>query len=204
MDIKELAVPGAYEVTSTVHADDRGAFLEWFRADAFNVATGHDFRLAQANVSVNRAGALRGLHFAQLPPGQAKYVTCLSGAVFDVVVDIRVGSPTYGAWDAVRLDDESRRAVYVGEGLGHGFLALAEGTVVSYLCSAPYAPGREHDIDPFDPAIGIEWPSTTRDDAPLEVLRSAKDLAAPSLEEVRRRGVLPDYDETRAFVAGLA
>jgi dTDP-4-dehydrorhamnose 3,5-epimerase len=98
MDIRELPIQGAFEVTPQVHGDPRGEFLEWFRADRFTEATGHPFTLAQANASVSSAGTLRGIHFAQLPPSQAKWVTCLQGAILDVVVDIRVGSPTYAEW----------------------------------------------------------------------------------------------------------
>ncbi|MGH3508790.1 MAG: dTDP-4-dehydrorhamnose 3,5-epimerase family protein [Nocardioidaceae bacterium] len=203
MDVRELSVTGAFELTPRLHGDDRGGVLEWFRADEFADAVGHRFDLVQANLSLNRAGALRGIHFARLPPSQAKYVTCVHGAAFDVVVDIRVGSPTYGRWDAVLLDDTDHRVIYVGEGLGHAFLALADDTAVSYLCSAPYTPQREHDIDPFDPALAIDWPATTRDGSPLEVLRSEKDASAPTLEEVRRRGLLPTHDEVRAFLTGL-
>ena len=115
--------------------------------------------LAQANCSVSSAGTLRGIHFAQLPPSQAKFVTCVHGAAFDVVVDLRAGSPTFGQWDAVLLDARDRRAVYLPEGLGHAFMALEDDTVVTYLCSTPHAPDREHGIHPLDPQIGIEWPT---------------------------------------------
>src|SRR5690606_18710753 len=100
--------------------------------------------LRQANCSVSSARVLRGLHFARVPPSQAKYVTCVRGSVFDVVVDIRVGSPTFGRWDAVRLDDRDRRTIYISEGLGHAFLALEDDSTVMYLCSAQYDPQREH------------------------------------------------------------
>ena len=160
--------------------------------------TGHRFDIRQANCSVSAKGVLRGLHFAQLPPSQAKYVTCLKGSVFDVVVDIRVGSPTYGAWDAVLLDDVDRRSIYLSEGLAHGFLSLQDDSTVMYLCSTPYAPQREHTIAPTDPAIGIDWPLPA--DA---VLLSDRDAAAPSLAEARQAGVLPDWSETTAFIAGL-
>lgn len=203
MQITPLSIEGAFVFTPTIHSDDRGSFLEWFRADAFEEATGHPFTLAQANSSVSRAGTLRGIHFAQLPPSQAKYVTCSSGSILDVVVDIRVGSPTYGQWEGVRLDGSTRRAVYLAEGLGHAFMALEEDTVVNYLCSAPYAPGREHGIDPRDPAIGIEWPTAAADGSPLAMLLSPKDEAAPSLAEVEAHGLLPTVDEARAFVASL-
>lgn len=201
MEFRELKVPGAYEVTPVVHADSRGSFHEWFRAVEFEEALGHGLDLKQANCSVSAVGTLRGVHFAQLPPSQAKFVTCLSGAVMDVVVDIRVGSPTFGQWDSVVLDDVDRRCVYLTEGLGHAFLALDDRSVVSYLCSAPYAPGREFGVDPLDPAIGITWPDRSRSGDPMELLLSEKDRAAPSLAEAEEQGLLPSYDDALAFVA---
>ena len=199
MRIRELSITGAFEVTPVVHGDDRGLFLEWFQLERFAEATGRTFELAQANCSVSRVGALRGIHFAELPPGQAKYVTCLRGSVLDVVVDIRVGSPTFGAWEGVLLDDQTRRAMFLEAGLGHGFVALDDDTVVSYLCSEPWAPGREHAINPFDAALGIEWPGVDRRGSPLAPVLSEKDASAPSLAQVRDRGLLPEYDEARAL-----
>ena len=203
MEVRELKVPGAYEFTPVIHRDDRGSFHEWFRIADFEQALGHPLNLQQANCSVSSAGTLRGIHFAQLPPSQAKFVTCLNGAVLDVVVDIRVGSPTFGEWDSVLLDDVDRRCIYLSEGLGHAFLALEDHSIVSYLCSAPYAPGREHGVHPLDPAIGIEWPTEARDGRPLEVLLSEKDAAAPSLEEAAAQGLLPSYDEVQDFLSAL-
>ena len=204
MLVNELSIPGALEITPVQHGDDRGVFLEWFRQDEFARATGHALRLAQANCSVSKAGTLRGIHFAQLPPSQAKFVTCAHGAVLDVVVDLRVGSPTFGQWDSVLLDDEDRRAIYLPEGVGHAFMALADHTVVNYVCSAPYAPGREHAVHPLDPAIGIDWPTTARDGSPLAPLLSPKDEAAPKLAEVRAAGQLASYDDCVAFTEGLS
>jgi dTDP-4-dehydrorhamnose 3,5-epimerase len=198
MGLRELSVPGAWEITPQVHRDERGTFTEWFTESAFGAMTGHRFDLRQANCSVSAAGVLRGLHFAQLPPGQAKYVTCVRGAVFDVVVDIRVGSPTYGQWDSVLLDDVNRRSIYLSEGLAHGFLALEDQSTVMYLCSTPYAPQREHTIAATDPAIGIEWPLSA-----AQLLLSGRDAEAPSLAEVRESGLLPTWDETQAFIDGL-
>src|SRR5919202_5624129 len=126
MHIRELGIPGAFEVTPVPHRDERGAFLEWFRQDELAAAVGHELELAQANCSISRRGVVRGVHCAEVPPGQAKYVTCSRGAVLDVVVDLRVGSPTFGRWEGVRLDDVDRRAVYLAEGLGHGFCALSD------------------------------------------------------------------------------
>ena len=204
MQIRQLGIEGAFEMTPQIHGDRRGAFLEWFRADRFREATGHDLTLAQANCSVSAAGTVRGIHFADVPPGQAKYVTCPVGALVDVVVDIRVGSPTFGEWEAVLLDDENRRAVYVGEGLGHGFMALADVTVIQYLCSTPYAPEREHGVHPLDPELGIEWPTTDRAGRALDPLLSERDRAMPRLLDARDAGELPDYDSVRSFVASLS
>jgi dTDP-4-dehydrorhamnose 3,5-epimerase len=197
MKIRPLAIQGAFEVTPVQHRDPRGAFLEWYRFDALAAAVGHPLDLAQANLSTSAKDVVRGLHFADVPPGQAKYVTCVAGAVLDVIVDLRVGSPTFGTWEAVRLDDEDRRAVYLAEGLGHGFCALTEGATVSYLCSSTYRPGHEHGIDPLDPELDIAWPVT-------EPLLSMKDAEAPSLAEARSAGLLPQYEICLTFTQSLS
>ena len=197
MDIRQLAISGAFEITPRQFGDDRGTFLEWFKDSAFQEATGQRFDLAQANCSVSQRGVLRGIHFADVPPGQAKYVTCVRGAVLDVAVDIRVGSPTFGHWDSVLLDTVDRRAIYLAEGLGHAFLSLEDDSTVVYLCSSGYSPEREHEIHPLDPAIGITWPS----DVP--VMLSPKDAAAPSLAEAEQRGLLPAFATTSAYVESL-
>lgn len=196
MKTRHLSVPGAVELTPPVHRDGRGRFLEWFRADVFAALAGAPLDVAQANCSVSSAGTLRGIHFAQLPPGQGKYVTCLHGAALDVVVDIRTGSPCYRHWDAVRLDDETHRAVWLPPGVGHAFMALTDDTVVAYLLTSPYDPEREHSINPLDPAIAVDWPTTGLDGRPLTPLLSDRDAAAPTLEEVRRRGLLPEHGPT--------
>lgn len=191
MKVRELAVAGAWEFTPTLHGDDRGVFLEAFKADVLAETIGHRFDLAQVNTSVSAAGVLRGIHFADVPPGQAKYVTCSVGSILDVIVDIRVGSPTFGKWDSVLLDDIDRKAVYLSEGLGHAFCSLADGSTVTYLCSTGYNPGAEHGLHPLDPEIGIDWPTVARDGSPLEYELSAKDRVAPTLAEALRDGMLP-------------
>jgi dTDP-4-dehydrorhamnose 3,5-epimerase len=183
------AVPDAYVLTPAQYGDDRGVFLEWFRSEQLDVV-GHPFRLAQANASVSRPGVVRGIHYADVPPGQAKYVTCVRGAVLDVVVDLRAGSPTFGAWDAVRLDDADRRVLYLAEGLGHGFCALEPDSTVVYLCSDVYRPGAEHGVHPLDPLLDIDWPV----ESPV---LSTKDAAAPSLADALAAGALPDYETCR-------
>lgn len=193
MKVRELEVPDAYEVTPIQHRDERGVFLEWFVRDRFEQETGHHLPLAQANSSVSVRGVVRGIHFSEVPPGQAKYVTCVSGAVYDVVVDLRSGSPTFGHWDAARLDDENRASMYVAEGLGHAFMALSDRATVAYLCSEPYNPGREHAVNALDPDVGIRWPDG------LEPMLSPKDSAAPTLTQIRAAGVLPGFTDCRAF-----
>lgn len=197
MDARALAIGGAWVFTPRQFPDDRGVFLEWFRADLFTATVGHPLRLAQANNSVSRRGTLRGVHYADLPPSQAKYVYCTSGAVLDVVVDIRTGSPTYGQCDTVVLDDRDRRALYLAEGLGHAFLAVSDAASLTYLCSTPYAPDGEHGINPLDPALGLPWP------ADIEPLLSAKDAAAPTLADAEAAGALPSYDACAAYYAEL-
>ena len=203
MQFRELSIAGAWEITPRQFGDDRGVFLEWFKDAPFAGATGHGLSLAQANCSVSEAGVLRGIHFADVPPGQAKYVTCAKGAVLDVAVDLRVGSPTFGQWDSVLLDDVDRRAIYLSEGLGHAFCALEDDSTVLYLCSEGYAPEREHGIHPLDPEVGIVWPTHARDGRPLEYHLSEKDTAAPSLKEALADGLLPDLGVVDAYVTDL-
>jgi dTDP-4-dehydrorhamnose 3,5-epimerase len=186
MKIEPLSIEGAWLVTPIVRADPRGVFLEFYRFDHLAAEVGHPLRLAQGNVSVSARDVVRGIHFADTPPGQAKYVTCTRGAAIDVIVDIRVGSPTFGRWEAVRLDDVDRRAVYLSEGLGHGYRALSEDTTLTYLCSTEYRPAGEHGVHPLDPDLGIDWGVA----APM---LSERDAAAPGLAQMRDAGRLPDY-----------
>jgi len=197
MQFTETEITGVFTVANVTHADDRGYFLEWFRADRFQEATGHRFELMQANCSVSSRGTLRGIHYADVPPGQAKFVTCMSGAIIDVAVDLRVGSPTFGRWVAKRLDPEDRQALYLGEGIGHAFVALEDNSTVVYLCSTPYAPAREHEVHPLDATIGIDWPSD------LDLQLSPKDAVAPTLATAEAGGALPTYDATRAHIDWL-
>jgi dTDP-4-dehydrorhamnose 3,5-epimerase len=196
--VRELSVPGAWEITPKVHADSRGAFYEWFTDREFTELAGHRFDLHQANCSISMAGALRGIHFAQVPPSQAKFVGCPRGKVLDIVIDIRVGSPTFGRWDSVVLDDQDRRSVYISEGLGHAFYALEDHSTVMYLCSAPYSPDREHTINALDPTLNIVWPHV--DGGPI---MTDRDREAPTLKEAEAAGLLPTWDETQAFVEEL-
>ena len=189
MKVEPLSIPGAWVCSPTTHADDRGSLAEWYRADLLAAASGRRFDIVQANHSVSRAGVVRGVHFADVPPGQAKYVYCPVGAFLDIVVDLRVGSPTFGAVDTVHLDAVHRRAVFISEGLGHVLCSLQDGSSATYLVSTGYDPSAEHAISPADPALALPLPGRID-----ELLMSDKDRDAPSLEQAIKNGMLPSYD----------
>jgi dTDP-4-dehydrorhamnose 3,5-epimerase len=195
--IRELSIPHAYEMTPRQHSDDRGMFLEWYRFDRLQETLGHALDLRQANLSVSRAGVVRGIHFASVPRGQAKYVTAVRGAVLDYVIDIRVGSPTFGQWESVLLDDVERRSVYLAEGLGHAFVALTDDATVTYLVSDIFSPEREHGIDPLDPEVGLVFPEVAG------LVLSSKDAEAPSLAAAAASGLLPTWEECLAYYRTL-
>jgi dTDP-4-dehydrorhamnose 3,5-epimerase len=198
MDIRPLKVEGAWEVTPRQFRDERGVFLESFRADHLAEHVGHRLRIEQTNTSVSSRGTVRGVHFADVPPSQAKYVTAVSGSFIDFIIDIRTGSPTFGQWDSVLLDTVDRRSVYLSEGLGHAICALEDDSTVTYLCSSVYSPTREHGIHPLDPEVGLVFPGG------LEPLLSPKDGAAPTLSQAYERGLLPRYDDCLALRKELA
>jgi dTDP-4-dehydrorhamnose 3,5-epimerase len=180
MRLIETSLPGLAVVEPRVHADDRGFFLESFRADRL-AELGIRDEWVQDNHARSVRGVLRGMHFA-LPPGQVKLVRCARGAIMDVCVDIRVGSPTFGRWEAVRLDDEALRELYVPIGFAHGYVVLSEVADVCYRCSSYYDPALEREISAHDPDLGIDWPD-------MPVVLSDRDRAAPRLSEVA--AVLP-------------
>jgi dTDP-4-dehydrorhamnose 3,5-epimerase len=199
VEIEAVDIADAWLCTPRQYPDERGVFLEWFRADLLAAKTKRRFDIVQANHSISRRGTVRGLHFTDVPPGQAKYVYCLRGAVLDVVVDVRVGSPTFGRHAAVRLDDRDRRGLFVAEGLAHGFCALTETAEVTYLVTTTYDPAVEQSVNPLDRALAISWP----EDSGLLVL-SDKDRAAPTLEQAQTAGTLPSYDACLARYAQLS
>jgi dTDP-4-dehydrorhamnose 3,5-epimerase len=198
MDIRALSIEGAFEITPRQFPDDRGVFLESFRGDKLADVVGHRFGIIQTNVSVSSRGTVRGVHFADVPPSQAKYVTVVSGSFIDFAIDIRVGSPTFGQWDSVLLDTVDRRAVYLAEGLGHTICSLEDDSTVVYLCSATYDPAREHGIHPLDPELDLALPED------ITPVLSARDAAALSLSEAAAQGLLPRYDECVRYYAELA
>jgi dTDP-4-dehydrorhamnose 3,5-epimerase len=193
-----LSIQGAWEFTPVQHGDTRGVFLEQYRADVMEETVGHPIDLRQVNTSVSTRGTLRGVHYALVPPGQAKYVSAVRGAFIDFIVDIRVGSPTFGQWDSVRIDDVDRRSVYLAEGLGHAIVALEDASTVNYLVSAAYDPERERTLSILDPSIGLALP-----DGLGEPTMSDRDVNAPTLEQAAEQGLLPVYDECIAHTESL-
>ncbi|WP_018487482.1 dTDP-4-dehydrorhamnose 3,5-epimerase [Streptomyces sp. CcalMP-8W] len=188
MQSRALGVEGGFEFQARVFGDDRGVFVSPYQEAAFVAATGHRlFPVAQTNHSRSRRGVVRGLHYTVTPPGMAKYVYCARGRTLDIILDIRVGSPTFGRWDSALLDQEDFRAVYLPVGMAHGFIALEDDTVVSYMLSGEYVPENEAALSVLDPAL--ELPLQT-DTAPI---LSERDRVAPTLEEARAAGLLPDY-----------
>ena len=186
MKLTPLDIDGAWVAESPVWSDDRGFFREWFKSEDVKVATGREFGIEQANISLSSAGTLRGIHYSIAPQGQAKWITCVSGSIRDVIVDIRPESETFGQWIDVELKGDSGKAVLISEGLGHGFLALEDNTVVAYLVSTPFSPTDEFEINPLDEKIGIEW---GMDLSSLKI--SGKDKIAPTLAERLDEGKLP-------------
>jgi dTDP-4-dehydrorhamnose 3,5-epimerase len=184
--VEALPMAGAWKVTSTGFTDDRGSLHELFHSGQFGAATGVDWVVRQVNCATSHCGVLRGIRLSTAV-GPAKYVTCLHGAVLDVVVDVRVGSPTYGHSHAEHLTVENRTALYLAPGLGHAYLALSEFATVLYLLSQPHRDEHERTVHALDPALAIAWPCEA---APL---LSAKDAAAPTLSEAREQGLLPAY-----------
>jgi dTDP-4-dehydrorhamnose 3,5-epimerase len=162
-------------IEPVVHGDERGFFLETYRQDELAAAgVGDDF--VQDNHSRSRRGIVRGMHFQT---GMSKLVRCVRGSIFDVVVDVRVGSPTFGEWEGYELNDENHHQLYCPVGFGHGFCVLSEIADVSYMTSAYWDPSAEGGFSYADPAVGIEWP------AGLELTASAKDGSAPALADIK-------------------
>ena len=178
MKLTPLGIDGAWLADSPVWSDERGFFREWFKAEEVLASTGIDFSIRQANISQSQRGVIRGIHYSLAPEGQAKWVTCVSGSIRDVIVDIRTNSPTFGKSVCVDLDGLDGRAVLIGVGLGHGFASVADSSTIAYLLSSPYSPADEFEINPMDTKLGIDWGLDLS-----EVSFSEKDRTSPSLRE---------------------
>ncbi|GLW09411.1 dTDP-4-dehydrorhamnose 3,5-epimerase [Microtetraspora sp. NBRC 13810] len=196
---RELAVEGAFEFTPRAFPDHRGFFVSPFQESALVAAAGFPlFPVRQLSYSLSRRGVIRGVHYTATPPGMAKYVHCARGRVLDLVVDVRVGSPTYGRFDTVLLDQRDFRSVYFPVGVGHMFVALEDDSIMSYALAGEYAPRHERAVSPFDPRLGLPIP-----DDIVPVL-SDRDRHAPTLEEAEANGELPLYARCRELEAEFA
>jgi dTDP-4-dehydrorhamnose 3,5-epimerase len=186
--LTELSIPGAFVLESPVWSDDRGYFREWFKRDDLE-EIGVNFPIHQANLSMSKRDVVRGLHYSMAPEGQAKLVTCVYGEIDDVIVDVRVSSPTYGLVEVVHLSANEERSVLVPGGAAHGFCVKSELGALSYLLSSPFNPDREFEINPFDSVLNVPWPLSG------EAIMSKKDAEAPTLMHRLWSGQLPRYVE---------
>ena len=188
MKATELQVEGAYVFTPDVFRDERGFFVSPFQQSDLVETIGRPlFPVAQMSLSQSRRGVVRGIHYTRTPPGVAKYVHCPQGRALDIIIDLRVGSPTFGRWDSVVLDREEAKAVYIPLGMGHMFIALTDDTVVSYMLSGQYVADNELAITPFDPELDLPIPKD------IEPLMSPRDTVAPTVAQALEQGLLPDY-----------
>jgi dTDP-4-dehydrorhamnose 3,5-epimerase len=174
-----LSIEGAWVHEPQIIEDLRGDFRESFKRSEIESALGRTFNVKQSNLSRSHAGVLRGIHWADTPPGQAKYVSCVAGRIIDFVVDIRKGSSTFGQWEGIELTPENGKSVLISEGLGHAFLALQNDSLVSYLCSEEYEPLRERCLNPIGEGLSIPF----RNFFLGELIISDKDATSPSFNE---------------------
>jgi len=188
MKFEELGIKGVWIARSTVHIDDRGQFREWFKEVEFKAVTGRSFDVKQANISSSNKGVLRGIHYSVASEGQGKWITCISGAIWDVVVDLRQSSQTFMKWVGVDLSAASGDSLFISEGLGHGFVSLENNSTVAYLTTSEYSPSEEFEIHPLDSDLAITWPLK-------ELFLSSKDESAPTLQAELSTGRLGFTDD---------
>jgi dTDP-4-dehydrorhamnose 3,5-epimerase len=186
VNLQELEISGLFVAESRVFGDDRGFFREWFKLSDFH-ATGLTFSTEQSNLSMSTRNVVRGLHYSLAPRGQAKVVTCVYGSLDDVIVDIRVGSPTFGRVVTVPLAADQGTTVVLPAGVAHGFCVTSDTAALSYLLSSPFDAANEWEINPLDPDIDVPWNLSG------VAILSEKDAAAPSLAQRLAAGELPIF-----------
>ena len=196
MKAQPLKISGSWKIEFQKFDDNRGFFYESFKEEDFKKLIGRNLNIKQTNTSSSSKGSVRGIHYALVPPSQAKLVQCQRGSIKDYVIDIRVGSPTFGQFEEIELNENSASAVFIEEGLAHAFVALENQTVVTYFVTEKYNPEREKGINPFDKTLNVKWPD-------IELILSEKDKQAISLEEAKNQGLLPTFDECKKFIKSL-
>ena len=193
MKVTPLQIDGSWLIELSKFQDSRGFFFESFREDVAEKHFGRKFQVKQSNTSVSKKGSVRGIHYALVPPGQAKYVQCQKGSIIDYVIDIRIGSPTFSQFAEIKLSADKPQAIFIEEGLAHAFVALENKTVVSYYVTEQYNPHKEKGINPFDKTLNVKWPD-------IDLILSEKDKQAINLEEAKNQGLLPSFDECKKFI----
>ena len=196
MKATPLSINGSWKIDFQRFDDNRGYFYESFKDEDFKSQIGRNFVIKQTNTSSSSKGSVRGIHYALVPPSQAKLVQCQRGSIKDYVIDIRVGSPTFGKFEEIELNENSASAVFIEEGLAHAFVALENQTVVTYYVTEKYNPEREKGINPFDKTLNVKWPE-------IELVLSEKDKQAITLEEAKNQGLLPSFDECKKFINSI-
>jgi dTDP-4-dehydrorhamnose 3,5-epimerase len=191
MKATPLSIDGSWKIEFQKFNDNRGFFYESFKEEDFKNLIGRNLNIKQTNTSSSSKGSVRGIHYALVPPSQ-----CQRGSIKDYVIDIRVGSPTFGQFEIIELSENSASAVFIEEGLAHAFVALENQTVVTYFVTEKYNPEREKGINPFDKTLNVKWPD-------IELILSEKDKQAISLEEAKNQGLLPTFDECKKFIKSL-
>jgi len=182
MTFTPLKIAGVWLHTPKVWTDERGAFHEVFKLSQISKQLGRDFQVKQVNQSVSSKGVIRGIHWTDSPEGQAKYVSCPKGALWDVVVDLRPESETYGTWDARLLSGENAASMLISEGIGHGFLSLDDGTVANYLCTSEFNPTADKTVNPQDPTLAIDFRLIGQQFGVRKFLLSPKDSEAGNFQ----------------------
>jgi len=196
MKATSLSINGSWKIDFQRFDDNRGYFYESFKDEDFKSQIGRNFSIKQTNTSSSSKGSVRGIHYALVPPSQAKLVQCQRGSIKDYVIDIRVGSPTFGQFEEIELNENSASAVFIEEGLAHAFVALENQTVVTYYVTEKYNPDREKGINPFDKTLNVKWPE-------MELVLSDKDKQAITLEDAKNQGLLPSFDECKKFINSI-
>ena len=197
MKTTPLKISGSWIIEFQKFEDNRGYFYESFKEEDFQKQIGRQLLIKQTNTSSSSKGSVRGIHYALVPPSQAKLIQCQRGSIIDYVIDIRVGSPTFGKFEKIELSENSPTAIFIEEGLAHAFVALENNTFVTYYVSEKFNSEREKGINPFDKTLNVRWPD-------LELILSEKDKLAISLDEAKNQGLLPSFDECKAFIKSLS
>jgi len=188
MTLQKLSIEGAYLLTHRVFPDERGIFREWFKAEEI-ASIDKDYSVQQANYSKSKQWVIRGIHYSLAPAGQSKVVTCADGKIVDVLVDLRLGSPTYLEVEYIELLEDSGNVVYIPSGVGHGFIVESESAAIVYLTSSEYSPEYEKAICPTDPELRIKWPLPNGE---VGIISSA-DIQAQTLAQAIANGNLPTF-----------